>query len=199
MSDQTTEEQRKTFRSIIEETERLTAIVNNLLILSRADADQVRLKHEPVALDEIALVVYERLEPLAHRKRISLDIEAMEEVPLSGDALWLQQLLTNLLHNAIHYTPEGGSVFLSLKREQNGEATFAVVSVRDTGPGIPAEHLPFLFDRFYRVDSGRSREQGGSGLGLNIARWVAESHGGQISVASEPGVGTTFTVRLPAA
>lgn len=198
MSDQTTEEQRKTFRSIIEETERLTAIVNNLLILSRADADQVRLKHEPVALDEVALTVYERLEPLAHRKRIALDIEAMEEAPLLGDALWLQQLLTNLLHNAIHYTPEGGSVFLSLTQENNGEENFAVVSVRDTGPGIPAEHLPFLFDRFYRVDSGRSREQGGSGLGLNIARWVAESHGGHISVTSEPGVGTTFTVRLPA-
>src|SRR5262249_4646920 len=99
----------------------------------------------------------------------------------------------NLLHNAINYTPEGGFVFLSLRSEEG-----AVLNVRDTGHGIPAEHLPYIFDRFYRVDSGRSRDQGGSGLGLNIARWIAESHGGQITVASEIGKGTTFTVRLPA-
>ncbi|HZP83832.1 MAG TPA: heavy metal sensor histidine kinase [Chthonomonadaceae bacterium] len=202
MSDLSPEEYRKTLRSIVEETERLSSIVNNLLLLSRADADQVRLKQEPLSLDEVALAAYEPMERLARRKNITLDIEAMDSVRLRGDSLWLGQLITNLLHNAINYTPEGGSVVLSLTHVPDPNALdgpgCAVLSVRDTGPGIPAEHLPHIFDRFYRVDSGRSRDQGGSGLGLNIARWIAESHGGQISVASEVGKGTTFTVRLPA-
>lgn len=202
MSNLPPEEYRKTLRSIVEETERLSSIVNNLLLLSRADADQVRLKQEPLSLDEVALASYEPMERLARRKNITLDIEAMDSVRLLGDALWLGQLITNLLHNAINYTPEGGSVVLSLAHVPDPNAPegpgSAVLRVRDTGPGIPAEHLPHLFDRFYRVDSGRSRDQGGSGLGLNIARWIAESHGGQISVTSEVGKGTTFTVRLPA-
>jgi heavy metal sensor kinase len=202
MSDLSPDEYRKTLRSIVEETERLSSIVNNLLLLSRADADQVRLKQEPLSLDEVALAAYEPMERLARRKNITLDIEAMDSVRLRGDSLWLGQLITNLLHNAINYTPEGGSVVLSLTHvpdpnDPDGPGC-AVLSVRDTGPGIPAEHLPHIFDRFYRVDSGRSRDQGGSGLGLNIARWIAESHGGQISVASAVGKGTTFTVRLPA-
>ncbi len=203
MSDLKPEEYRATLRSIVEETERLSSIVNNLLLLSRADADQVRLKQEPLALDEVALAAYEPMERLARRKNIELDIAAMDPVCLRGDSLWLGQLITNLLHNAINYTPEGGSVVLSLTRVPDTEAPegsgFALLSVRDTGPGIPPEHLPYIFDRFYRVDSGRSRDQGGSGLGLNIARWIAESHSGQITVASEVGKGTTFTVRLPAA
>lgn len=197
MSEQSPETQ-ATLRSIIGETERLSTIVNNLLLLSRADADQVRLNHAPVALHEIVLATFETLERLAHRKNIALDFAEMDEVVLQGDALWLQQLFTNLIHNAIHYTPEGGHVTISLTastdESQNPCASF---SVSDTGPGIPAEHIPFLFDRFYRVDSGRSREQGGSGLGLNIARWVAESHGGHITVTSTVGKGTTFTVLLP--
>jgi len=196
MGERTPEQYRSTLRSIVEETERLSEIVNNLLLLSRADADQVRLKREPVALDQVAMQAFEPMERLAHRKNISLDIQEMEEIILPGDALWLQQLITNLLHNAINYTPEGGTVTLSLVREDAGEEA-AVLSVRDTGPGIPAEHLPYIFDRFYRVDSGRSRDQGGSGLGLNIARWVAESHGGTLTAASTPGLGSTFTVRLP--
>jgi signal transduction histidine kinase len=266
MGDLSPDKVRATLQSIVEETERLSEIVNNLLLLSRADADQVRLKREPVSLDQVAMQAYEPMERLAHRKHITLDIEEMEEITLSGDSLWLHQLITNLIHNAINYTPEGGTVVLSLKREagarnsgghtsrhpilaetdspgrpptpnSGGEglaerhavttsaeakhvpaqkpaeytvkerplignfggaaAEYAVLKVRDTGPGIPAEHLPHIFDRFYRVDSGRSRDQGGSGLGLNIARWIAESHGGSLSVESVLGAGSTFVVRLP--
>jgi heavy metal sensor kinase len=198
MSAQTPETQ-ATLRSIIAETERLSSIVNNLLLLSRADADQVRLNQDRVALHEIVLTTFETLERLARRKNIALDFADMEEVTVQGDALWLQQLFTNLIHNAINYTPEGGRVTLSLSAIQSGEPErrWASFAVDDTGPGIPAEHLPFLFDRFYRVDSGRSREQGGSGLGLNIARWVAESHGGKITISSTVGKGTVFTVLLP--
>ena len=193
MGDLRPEQTRATLLSIVEETERLSEIVNNLLLLSRADADQVRLKHEPVALDQIAMQAYEPMERLAHRKTITLDIAAMEEITLSGDGLWLHQLITNLLHNAINYTPEGGKATLSLVRE--GDT--AVLKVWDTGPGIPPQDLPHIFDRFYRVDSGRSRDQGGSGLGLNIARWVVESHGGVLSVESVLGEGATFIARLP--
>ena len=198
MSPQTPETQ-ATLQSIIAETERLSSIVNNLLLLSRADADQVRLNQDPAALHEIVLTTFETLERLARRKNITLDFAEMDEVTIQGDALWLQQLFTNLIHNAINYTPEGGRVTLSLTTARSGtpETLCACFSVEDTGPGIPAEHLPFLFDRFYRVDSGRSREQGGSGLGLNIARWVAESHGGKILIASTVGKGTVFTALLP--
>ena len=231
MGDLSPDKVRTTLRSIVEETERLSEIVNNLLLLSRADADQVRLKHEPVSLDQVAMQAYEPMERLAHRKNITLDIEEMEEITLSGDSLWLHQLITNLIHNAINYTPEGGKVVLTLACEtaedravaartatpnsggvdtrhptpdarhpaEQTPAHVAVLKVRDTGPGIPAEHLPYIFDRFYRVDSGRSRDQGGSGLGLNIARWIAESHGGSLSVESVLGRGSTFTVRLPIA
>jgi heavy metal sensor kinase len=198
MSEQSAET-RAALQSIVAETERLSSIVNNLLLLSRADADQVRLNHEPVALHEIVLTTFETLERLARRKSIALDFAEMDEVTIYGDSLWLQQLFTNLIHNAIHYTPEGGSVTLSLTTTVAGEppAPFACFSVADTGLGIPPEHLPFLFDRFYRVDSGRSREQGGSGLGLNIARWVAESHGGRITISSTVGQGSVFSVFLP--
>ncbi|HLK56463.1 MAG TPA: ATP-binding protein [Chthonomonadaceae bacterium] len=197
MSDLSPEETRRTLRSIIEETERLSSIVSNLLLLSRADADQVRLKQEPVALHEVVMAAYEPMARLAFRKSITLDMDTIDEVYLRGDALWLQQLITNLIHNAINYTPEGGCVTLSLILEAANGGNEALFQVRDTGPGIPAEHLPFLFDRFYRVDAGRSRDQGGSGLGLNIAHWIAESHGGSISVDSVVGQGTAFTVRLP--
>ncbi len=212
MSPGISDELKHSFRSIIEETERLSEIVTNLLLLARTDADQVRLKQEPVALHEIAMQAYEPMERLARRKSILLDIAEMEEVQIRGDALWVQQLITNLLHNAINYTPEGGKVTLSLKlapsresysksqlstSKQTALGDFALLSVSDTGPGIPAEHLNHIFDRFYRVDSGRSRDQGGSGLGLNIVKWIAESHGGVIVVESEVGTGTVFSVKFP--
>ena len=216
MSPGISDDLKQSFRSIIEETERLSEIVTNLLLLARTDADQVRLKQEPVALHEVAMQAYEPMERLARRKSILLDIAEMEEAEIRGDALWLQQLITNLLHNAINYTPEGGSVTLSLalgfseeplsppqSTGKSNNATnqtrksYAELSVSDTGPGIPEEHLSHIFDRFYRVDSGRSRDQGGSGLGLNIVKWIAESHGGTISVRSVVGTGTIFAVRFP--
>ncbi len=198
MSEKTPQEYQETLRSVIEETERLSSIVTNLLLLARADANQVKLRQEEVSLDEIAMSAYEGVESLARRKRISLNIADMDETPLLGDSLWLQQLAANLLQNAVNYTPEGGSVTLSVRREAVEGEVFAVLVVEDTGRGIPEEHLPHIFDRFYRVDTGRNREQGGSGLGLNITLWIVESHGGTIDVKSAAGQGSTFTVRLPA-
>jgi heavy metal sensor kinase len=195
MADLTPEEHRKVLRSIVDEVERMSAIVENLLLLARADAEQIQIRRENVHLEAVAMEVYEQLERLARRKQIALDIAAMEEAEVAGDPLWLSQILSNLLNNAIKYTPDGGTVTLALKAVEQE----ARLSVADTGPGIPEEHLPRIFDRFYRVDSGRSRDAGGVGLGLNIAQWAAQAQGGRIEVESKVGKGTTFTLCLPIA
>ena len=114
-------------------------------------------------------------------------------ITIDGDRDQLQQLLLNLVDNAIKYTPAGGAIVLSLRAEGDD----ALLEVRDSGPGIPAADLPHIFDRFYRVDKARSRRIGGAGLGLSIVRGIAVSHGGGVEVESAPGVGTTFRVRLP--
>jgi heavy metal sensor kinase len=196
MEDLPAAEYRRVLRSIVDDTERMSAIVENLLLLARADAEAVHLKREPVALDEVAMQVYEQMEGIARRKGVALDMEEMEDAPVLGDPLWLGQIVTNLVNNAVKYTPQGGSVTLSVRADAGG---FASLAVADTGPGIPVEHLPHIFDRFYRVDSGRSRDAGGVGLGLNIAQWAAESHGGALEVVSEVGKGTTFTLKIPLA
>jgi heavy metal sensor kinase len=186
-------EYRRTLQSIVEEVERMSTVVENLLTLARADAQQVSLRHEPMELHAVAMAAYEAFEGAARRKGVALDLEEIAEVCCQGDPLWLQQAVTNLVANALKYTPAGGRVWIGLTAEENA----ASLTVRDTGIGIPPEHLPQIFDRFYRVDAGRSRDSGGSGLGLAIVRWVVEAHGGTVGVASEVGNGSTFTVRLP--
>jgi heavy metal sensor kinase len=193
MGEKSPQEYRRTLQSIIEEAERMSAVVENLLTLARADADQVKLRREPVALHETVMTVFEGMEGVARRKGVSLDLEEIEELSCGGDALWLQQVLTNLVANAIKFTPAGGRVWISLSEEKR----WACLTVRDTGVGIPPEHLPHIFDRFYRVDAGRSRDSGGTGLGLAIVRWVVEAHGGTVHAVSELGLGSTLTVRLP--
>ncbi len=206
MSDLTPEEHRKILNSIVIQTERMSAIVENLLLLARADSDQVNIKRVPVHLEEVAMQVFEQLERIALKKSIHLGIDQMDEAIVAGDALWIGQILTNLLGNAIKYTPENGEVIISVAMvEVSGSPSDAGIapgrygsfSVRDTGPGIPADHLAKIFDRFYRVDSGRSRDAGGVGLGLNIATWAANAHDGRITVSSEVGKGSVFTVLLP--
>jgi signal transduction histidine kinase len=213
-------EYRRVLRSIVEEVERMSAVVENLLTLARADADRVRLRRERVALDELLIAVYEQTERAARAKGVALELEAIEDLAVTGDRLWLQQLLTNLVTNAVKYTPAGGEVRLALVREagsphdprpgtessadtpvaaRGAPSEWAVLAVADTGIGIPEEHQPHIFDRFYRVDAGRSRDSGGAGLGLSIARWIAEAHGGTIALTSRAGHGSTFTVRLPLA
>jgi len=112
---------------------------------------------------------------------------------MQGDAARLRQVFYNLLDNAIKYTPQGGEIIVRIEQKDRA----AVVTFRDTGIGIPPEHLPRVFDRFYRVDKSRSREQGGTGLGLSIAKTIVTAHGGQIELASVPGRGTTCTVTVP--
>ena len=187
------EEYQRRMRSILESAERMSQIMENLLLLARADSDRPQVRLEPVPLDEVLLAVYEMVERPAREKDLSLEIEEADEATVLGDRVWLQQMVTNLATNAIRYTPAGGRIRLSVTRD----AGDAVVQVTDSGIGIPAEHLPHIFDRFYRVDTGRSRDSGGTGLGLSIVKWVTESHGGEVFLESTPGQATTFTVRLP--
>jgi two-component system, OmpR family, sensor kinase len=173
------------------ELERMTRLVNDLLLLARADVGSLPIGQDIVELDTVLLDVYRQV--MALELEVAVRLEEVDQVQVIGDADRLKQLVLNLVDNAVKYTPSGGSVFLELTKS---EAT-AELTVRDTGIGIPEEDIPFIFDRFYRVDKARARAHGGSGLGLSIARWLVEAHGGDIEVSSRVGGGTTFTVRLP--
>jgi len=176
------------------ETERMARLVADLLLLAQADAG-VRLGAEPVELDTLLLEVYRQSKPLAQGVQLRLGQE--DQALVTGDPDRLKQLLLNLVDNALKYTPEGGTVTLDLERVSDAAGEWARVTVTDTGIGIPAEELPRIFERFYRVDKARSRAQGGTGLGLSIAQWIAEAHGGRITVTSEVGQGSAFTLWLP--
>jgi heavy metal sensor kinase len=179
--------------SILEECDRLTRLSDQLLALAREDARAARREHEPLDLAALVRGVADTMHPLAEARGLRLRAEADGPVEVHGDGERLREVFYNLLDNAIKYTPEGGEVEVRCGRAGRG----AAVTVRDTGLGIPPEHLPRVFDRFYRVDKARSREQGGTGLGLSIARSIVTAHGGTITLDSTPGRGTTCTVTLP--
>jgi heavy metal sensor kinase len=185
-------EREESLRAILRESDRMARLINDLLTLARVDAGQ-RLARQTLALDELVLEVYHQERPLAEGVR--LEIGAWDRAEVVGDADRLKQVLLNLVDNALRYTPTGGTVRIEVAR--NADA--AVVRVRDTGPGIPDAERERIFERFYRVDQGRSRGDGGTGLGLAIAREVAEAHGGRIEVESKPGRGSTFSLILPLA
>jgi two-component system, OmpR family, sensor kinase len=193
MGELSPEEYRRAIRSILESSERMSEVVESLLLLARADSGQNLVRGEPVELGSVLLEAVESLETLARRQEVALEVAEVEDLTVPGDTLWLTQVITNLVSNGIKYTPAGGRVTVSL-REAEGRAELAV---HDTGIGIPEEHLPRIFDRFYRVDHGRARAAGGTGLGLSITRWAVEAHGGEISVESHAGRGSTFRVLLP--
>jgi heavy metal sensor kinase len=184
-----------TLRSVREQMVRLTRLSNDLLWLARIDSQPSTLPAEPIDLSSILPAVAAQLEPLAHAQRVTLTLPAIPPLVVVGNEDQLIRLFLNLLDNAIRYTPLGGLIALAI----SSDAGQVAVRVRDTGPGIAPEHLPHLFDRFYRADRGRSRAEGSSGLGLAIAQGIAQAHGGGISVASTPGAGSTFTVWLPRA
>jgi signal transduction histidine kinase len=183
-------EREETLRAIARETDRMGRLVADLLTLARADAGQPLVRRR-LAFDTLVLDVYQQEQALANGVRLLLG--EWEQMEVEGDADRLKQVVLNLVDNALRHTPNGGTVTLDLVRRDDE----AVLHVRDTGPGIPAEHLERIFERFYRVDQPRSRQAGGTGLGLAIAREVAEAHGGRINVESKVGEGSTFSLILP--
>ncbi len=179
--------------SIEQEVDRLTRLVGDLLLLAQAESGRLPLAQQPVALDEVLMDVYQQMKLLAG-ERITLKLTEIDQLQVLGDRDRLKQVMLNLVSNAVQYTPAGGQVTLALRRASN-RAQFVV---SDSGPGIPPEDLPHIFERFYRGEKSRRRSQAtGFGLGLSIAYWIVRNHGGVIDVASREGVGTTFTVWLP--
>ena len=186
-------EYRKSLELVAQEAEHMAHIIDQLLTLARADAGKELLSFAAIELDKLVVDVVQDAEVLCREKGLIFELGEMTGVTVDGDRARLKELVLNLLDNAIRYTPAGGTVSLSLIRE----GRMAVVAVRDTGIGIPPEYLPYIFERFYRVDKARSRSDGGSGLGLAICQHIAEVHGGKIEVESQEGKGSIFSVFLP--
>jgi len=184
---------REVLQRVNEEADRLIRLVGSLLTLARADAGQIPVALEAIDVPDLVSAAVEQVRPAAQQRDIELVLAPGTPVTLRADEDLLLQLLLNLLDNAIKYTPSGGRVTAGWSTD----GTRVELWVRDTGAGIAPEHLPHIFDRFYRADKARSRAEGGVGLGLSICRWIAEAHGGSISAESAPGQGATFTVRLP--
>jgi len=185
--------QKERLVSQIDEIERLAKIVDGLTLLAKADAGQVKLKFEPVRLDDLVRENVADAKILAQPQNINVDLRGCDELTISGDRHRLRQLLLNLTDNAIKYNRPDGSVAISLERN-NG---FAELKIENTGAGLVPELQPRVFDRFFRGDSSHSNAVDGCGLGLSIAQWIALAHRGTIEFASEPNKQTIVTVRLP--
>jgi heavy metal sensor kinase len=189
-----TAEYKESLALIKDEAERLSRIVENLFLLARQPVDAPSMIRETVRLDEVVADCARAAGVLATQKGLRLKIEgSLTAISVNGDDEMLERMLLNLLDNAVKYTPAGGDISIALG-SKDGDAH---IVVKDTGIGIPVEDQSRIFDRFYRVDKARSRALGGAGLGLSIARWIVEGHGGSLSVESAPGRGSSFTVELP--
>lgn len=178
------------------EVDRLTRLVGDLLLLAQAESGKLPLDNRLVELDTLVLEALNQMSVLA-REKMQLRLGEIDQVLVCGDQDRLKQVLVNLLGNAINYTPSGGVVTIGLGKAANQ----AKLTIHDTGPGIPAEDLPHVFERFYRGEKSRTRSRDGKGfgLGLSIAYWIIRNHGGRIDVDSKEGQGTTFCVWLPLA
>lgn len=185
----------ETFQQIYQEADRLSRLVEDLQELSRVEARAIPLHFRAVAIGDVIRTVKKRLGAQAEARGLTLTVNIPKDLPpVRGDEDRLIQVLSNLVDNAIQYTPKGGQILIEAKR--SGEEVH--VSVQDTGIGISAEHLPRIFDRFYRAERSRARARGGSGVGLTIAKHLVEAHGGRIWAESEgEGKGSRFTIALP--
>jgi len=191
------DEFRNAMQSNLEEINRMERIIEDLLQLANSDASEMQMEIRDLSLSDLILEIYMQARALAEGRmfKIYFTVNVDREIRIQGDELRLRQMFLNLIVNAIKYTPEPGQVEISLATEGDQ----AVVKVIDSGIGIPEAQLPYIFDRFYRVDQARNREVGGSGLGLSIVKWIVEAHEGRIEVKSVFGEGSVFTVTLPMA
>ena len=177
----------------IERLDFIMRMINDLILLSKFDSNEAGLEMVQVKLNDLLVNLWELFRVLGDQKGVKFTLEDIEEANVLGDRTRLQRLFTNLIDNAIKFTPSGGHLDLSLKKD----GRCARVSIRDTGIGIPQEESERIFERFYRVDKSRARESGGTGLGLSICQWIARAHHGKIEVKSELGKGAEFIVSLP--
>ena len=189
----------RALQTINAENERMTRMVNDLMTLARMDSGQAILQFEKLDLSDVALEAVERMSTLAERQSVMLETSELPELIVNADRQYLIQMISNLIENAIKYSGVGQTIKVETSSDKKG---FASLRVSDTGPGIPPEHLPHLFDRFYRVDQARTQDDDasaptGSGLGLSIVAWIVEAHKGKINVESKIDSGTTFEVILP--
>jgi heavy metal sensor kinase len=194
---QTVDQYRDAIVSSLQDIERMSQIVRALLLLSQAETGQVVLQKSLLDLSAIVTEITEQFEIPAEGAQVKLSVSGTDEpLPIEVDRVQIERMLSNLLSNAVKFTPEGGEVRVKLiKRESHAE-----LIVEDTGVGIPADHLPHIFDRFYRVSSpsASASPEKGLGLGLSFVAWIAKAHGGSVNVESEPGKGTRFIILLPA-
>jgi signal transduction histidine kinase len=179
--------------SMLEEANRLTHLVDSLLTMARADAGRIQLRRSQVNLFDLAKESCGLLDVLAEEKHQMMTVEGDRSIIVQADQTILRQALLNLIHNAVKYSPEDGSIGISI----SASGSSAIIDVRDTGPGIPQEHRAQVFERFYRVDRARARAAGGAGLGLSISRWAVTIHGGTIELENAPGGGSIFRISLP--
>lgn len=187
------ETQVKPINVLKNEVKRMSQLVGDLLTLARSDSESVDIHWAPLDLASVIRDAVAALEPLAKEKQVTLDAELPVSIPMTGDVDRLMQLAYILLHNAVHYTPSGGQI--KVLAEAVGH--HVVLRVTDTGIGMTPEETEKIFDRFYRADKARSRQNGGHGLGLSIAKWIVERHDGRIDVISAPEHGSVFTCTLP--
>jgi two-component system, OmpR family, sensor kinase len=189
------EDYRHVLASQLEEFDKLSHMINQLLVLASAEAGEIQWTDQSVDLSALAVSLADQLEAVATAKKIKLVATTQPNVSVRGDQSWIERVILNLLDNAIKFTPEGGQVRLSTAIESGG----AVLRVEDTGIGIEAGALPHIFERFYRAEPSRSKQIEGVGLGLALVKWIVDRHHGRISVESQPGKGSRFTVWLPLA
>lgn len=179
---------------IMNESDRMTKIVQDLLVLSRFDSEKTEMNFENFDMAKSLRGIYDALIIEAEKHNLHMSLKfANEPIMIEGDRARIEQVVINVISNSVRYTPDGGEIAIAA-----GGTEEVFVTVSDTGIGIPEKDIPHLFDRFYRVDKGRSRAQGGTGLGLSIAREIVDRHNGRIDIESKLGEGTAVTVRLPA-
>ena len=184
---------RRFLSAVLRNAERMRGLINDILELSAIESGAVAVETAPVRLSSLVSECFTSLGARASERRVALVNEVLPDVFVHADARRLEQMLTNLVDNAVKFSREGGEVRVSHEREGARDR----VCIADTGEGIAPEHLPRIFERFYRVDRARSRAMGGTGLGLAIVKHLARAHGGEAAVRSTPGQGSTFTVELP--
>ncbi|MBQ4265987.1 MAG: HAMP domain-containing protein [Clostridia bacterium] len=178
---------------INKEIDRLSSVVGDLLTLVHIDSHKLRLRREMMVFSEVVRESVKRLAPLAKKRGQEIEVNISDQCEMFADPGKLAQVCYNIIENGIKYTPDGGKITVNLRRMGRD----AVLEISDTGVGIPADNLAHVFDRFYRVDKARSRDTGGTGLGLSIVQQIVRLHAGSVTVQSEQGKGTTFTVQLP--